>query len=97
MCGGIEEVFILDNRHDQREREELWKALSKSRQLNSMNCAYINPDPHIFEEKLPNGLVKVRISYISLLIIMCLMIYALNLIKKKRAMLTQLYELQLSS
>ncbi|RNA16626.1 hypothetical protein BpHYR1_022627, partial [Brachionus plicatilis] len=36
--------------------ENLWKILVKSRKLNSMNAAYIEPDPRLYEEKLPNGL-----------------------------------------
>ncbi len=62
MCGGLEENFFLDSRDSQKERDSLWNILCKSRQLKSMNAAYIEPDPYIYEAKLPNGLVRVILT-----------------------------------
>ena len=63
MSGGIEENFELNNTDDKKKRDELWMIICRSRKHNSMNAAYIDPDPLIFEQKLPNGLVKVRLIY----------------------------------
>lgn len=32
----------------------------KSREMKSMAAAYIDPNPYVFEEKMSNGLVRVR-------------------------------------
>lgn len=59
MSGGIEESFYLDKKDPQKNKDELWKILCKSRRLSSMNGSYIDPDPYKPEERLPNGLIKV--------------------------------------
>ncbi|CAF1014270.1 unnamed protein product [Brachionus calyciflorus] len=59
MSGGLEESFSLDKGSlNQKYKDNLWKILVKSRELKSMNAAYLEPDPRVYEEKLPNGLVK---------------------------------------
>lgn len=63
MSGGIEESFTLDKRASQKNKDDLWKILRKSRELKSMNAAYLEPDPYVTEEKLPNGLVKVQVHF----------------------------------
>jgi hypothetical protein len=61
LSGGIEENFELNNSDDTDKRNNLWDIICKSRKHNSMNAAYIDPDPNVIEQKLPNGLVKVII------------------------------------
>ena len=61
MSGGIEENFELDNSDSASVRTNLWNILVKSRYFKSMNGAYIKPDPYVSEDKLPNGLVKVKL------------------------------------
>ena len=60
MSGGLEENFLLKNSPE--THPDLWKILVKSRQLKSMNAAYIEPDSGLRDQQLPNGLVKVRIK-----------------------------------
>jgi len=62
LSGGIEENFELNNSDDSNKRNNLWDIICKSRKHNSMNAAYIDPDPNVIEQKLPNGLVKVIIK-----------------------------------
>ena len=50
----------MGNSRQDISQEELWKILVKSRQLKSMNAAYIEPDMYTRDCKLANGLVKVR-------------------------------------
>ncbi len=59
MSAGLEENFVLNNADSLKTRENLWNILCKSRELKSMNAAYIEPDPDVYEETQPNGLVKV--------------------------------------
>lgn len=59
MSGGIEETLTLDKKHDEREKTKIWKILSRSRQLKSMNGAYIEASTDdMIDYKMPNGLVK---------------------------------------
>lgn len=59
MSGGIEETLHLDKKYDEREKTRIWKILSRSRQLKSMNGAYIEAGSDSSRDyKLPNGLVK---------------------------------------
>ena len=59
MSGGLEETVVLGHRYTLKEKKDLWRILCRSRQLKSMNAAYIEPDPYVYEAKLPNGLIKV--------------------------------------
>ena len=66
LSGGIEENFELNNSDGPDKRNQLWMIICKSRKHNSMNAAYIDPDPLVFEQKLSNGLVKVNILFEAL-------------------------------
>lgn len=59
MSGGIEESIVIDKSSSIQTKNELWKIIQRSRELKSMNGASIEPDPYVFEAKLPNGLIKV--------------------------------------
>lgn len=59
MSGGIEESILIDKSSSVKTKNELWKIIHRSRELKSMIGSSIEPDPHIYEAKLPNGLIKV--------------------------------------
>ena len=59
MSGGLEETLTLEKKYDEREKTRIWKILCRSRQLKSMNAAYIEASNNeMVDYKLPNGLVK---------------------------------------
>ncbi len=58
MSGGIEESFNLKKSNDFISKDVLWKLLCESRKLKSMNAAFIEPDPYVYEAKMANGLIK---------------------------------------
>ena len=59
LSGGIEENFELNNAISKEKREEVWNIICKSRKHHdSMNAAYIDPDPNVANQELSNGLIK---------------------------------------
>ena len=66
LTGGIEETFLLDPKNVEQNKTDLWKIICKSRAKKSMEAVYIEPNPHVYEERLPNGLIRVNI-YLYLL------------------------------
>ena len=60
MSGGIEESVVIKQSDSQKTKNDIWKIIQKSRELKSMIGASIEPDPVIYEAKLPNGLIKVN-------------------------------------
>lgn len=58
LTGGIQETFPLKSVRNEKERDTLWRIISKSSDAKSMAAAYIEPNPSIHEERLPNGLIK---------------------------------------
>jgi hypothetical protein len=62
LTGGIEETFLLHDNDSHKSRNDLWKILQKSREMKSMAAVYIEPNPYVFEEKMSNGLCKVKKS-----------------------------------
>lgn len=60
LTGGIQESFPLGSVRSEKDKNQLWKTIYKSSERKSMAAAYIEPNPAIYEERLPNGLIKVR-------------------------------------
>lgn len=59
MTGGIEETLALNRKQDEKEKTKIWKILSRSRQLKSLNACYIEQsDEEVNNFKMSNGLVK---------------------------------------
>ena len=58
MTGGIQESFEIKDMRTEKQKNEIWNLLVKSRKHNSLIAASISPNPRIREARLPNGLVR---------------------------------------
>lgn len=75
LTGGIQESFPLDSVRTDKDRDKLWSIISKSSERKSMAAAYIEPNPAVYEERLPNGLIKVLKKRLSLIFLIKVFIF----------------------
>ena len=57
MTGGIQETFKISTMQTQKQKDLMWKIISKGRQHHSLMGASINADPRAREARLANGLI----------------------------------------
>lgn len=57
MTGGIQETFEIKDMRTEKQKNEIWKLLVKSRMHKSLVAASIAPKPRVREARLANGLI----------------------------------------
>jgi calpain, invertebrate len=57
MTGGIQESFEIKDMRTDKQKNEIWDLIIKSRKHKSIIAASIAPKPRIREARLANGLV----------------------------------------